>query len=440
MEDMKWSAAGQYITVGSSVIEDPAIKAIVDPYVVLFNAYNNKEVGKTTVPIDALQAYTQETNGANLQADAAVYELETKNSIPVDFHLSGAMSNRKVAASATPAAPVTLKVSDMFSLMPYENSLVVMEMNGPQIKTVLERAYRNYYYYKYVPNYGGYSYYTTCMIDTDHGNQIVYNDLYPAAYDPTKSYVVSFKYGDREVDFEDADTYYRVSTVNYLAAGSCNFNDSGRTLWPLDQIVADTQFYVRDAVIDYTTAMGTISPSIEGRLSFISDVTAPVITVNAPHAGFYMNSDPLTIDFTVTDDISGVKTVTATLDGKPVADGDVINLNLFIAGSTHAFAIEAMDRAYNKSSYAVSFTIKTSIQSMKTVVTNMYNSKLITSADVYKGLMDKLTAAEKAKDIKTRNNNLGAFINLVKAQSGKAIATDAANVLIADAEWLIQQP
>jgi 2',3'-cyclic-nucleotide 2'-phosphodiesterase (5'-nucleotidase family) len=67
----------------------------------------------------------------------------------------------------------------MFSAMPYENSLVVMEMNGPQLKAVLERAYRNYYYYKYVPGYGGYSYYTTCMLDTNAGNQIVYRDTYP---------------------------------------------------------------------------------------------------------------------------------------------------------------------------------------------------------------------------------------------------------------------
>ncbi len=52
-------------------------------------------------------------------------------------------------------------------------------MNGPQLKTVLERGYRNYYYYKYVPGYGGYSYYTTCMLDTNAGNQITYNDTYP---------------------------------------------------------------------------------------------------------------------------------------------------------------------------------------------------------------------------------------------------------------------
>jgi hypothetical protein len=72
------------------------------------------------------------------------------------------------------------------------------------------------------------------------------------------------------VNFKDANTYYRVSTVNYLAAGSCNFNDAGVSLWPLDQIVDDTQFYVRDSVIHYIQAMTTVSPAIEGRLNFIS--------------------------------------------------------------------------------------------------------------------------------------------------------------------------
>ncbi len=81
----------------------PTIKAIVDPYVTCSHSYNNTVVGQTTVPIDALQAFTQETNGANMQADASVYELEVKNGIPVDFHLSGAMSNRKVPTAPTPA-------------------------------------------------------------------------------------------------------------------------------------------------------------------------------------------------------------------------------------------------------------------------------------------------------------------------------------------------
>ncbi len=258
--------AGRYHSVTtSSPPEDARIKAIVTPYVDLLTAYNNTTIGQTTVPIDALQAYTQETNGANLQADASVWELADQG-ITVDFHLSGAMSNRKVADTATPANPYTMTVADVFTLMPYENSLVVMQMNGPQIKAILERGYRNYYYYKYVPGQGGYSYYTTCMLDINSVGQITYYDSYPRL--PNGHNVASLVVDGVAVDFADATTYYDVSTVNYLAAGSCNFNDAGETLWPLDQIIHDTQYYVRDAVIHYTTDMGTISPAIEGRLQF----------------------------------------------------------------------------------------------------------------------------------------------------------------------------
>ena len=56
------SRAGRYISVSSSTVEDPAVKAIIDPYTALLQAYNNTNVGLTTAPIDALQAYTQETN------------------------------------------------------------------------------------------------------------------------------------------------------------------------------------------------------------------------------------------------------------------------------------------------------------------------------------------------------------------------------------------
>lgn len=269
------SRAGQYITVAMTTAEDAAIKAIVDPYVAALKDYNDKVVGQTTVPIDTLKAYTEETNGANLQADASVFEL-AKNGVTVDFHLSGAMTNKKIAETATADNPVTLKISDLFTAMPYENSLVVMKMNGPQLKAVLERAYRNYYYYKYVPGYGGYSYYTTCMIDINKGGQITYADTYPSL--PSGDNVVALKVNGMEIDFSDAAKYYTVSTVNYLAAGSCNFNNSGVSLWPLSQITNDTQYYVRDAVIDYLTAQtAPVSPMIEGRLQFRTpDTFVPV--------------------------------------------------------------------------------------------------------------------------------------------------------------------
>ncbi|MDF1597346.1 MAG: 5'-nucleotidase C-terminal domain-containing protein [Acidimicrobiia bacterium] len=252
----------------SEATPEPGLSAYLEPFLAEIDAYNATVIGQTEVPIDALQAYTQETNGANLQADAAIWELSDKEGVTPDLHLSGAMSNRKVADGATPTTPATLTKGDMFNLMPYENSLVVLSMNGPQIKEVLERGYRNYWFYKYDPGYGGYSHYTTCMLTTDAGNVITYNDP-GAGTPPDGNNVLSLSIDGNPVDLSDAGTFYLVSTVNYVAAGSCNFNNAGDTIWPLDQIAYDTQLYVRDSVINYVNAqVGPIAPAIEGRLVF----------------------------------------------------------------------------------------------------------------------------------------------------------------------------
>jgi 2',3'-cyclic-nucleotide 2'-phosphodiesterase (5'-nucleotidase family) len=427
------SRAGQYISVVMATPEDPAITAIVAPYVTALNAYNNKVVGQTTAPIDTMLAFTQETNGANLQADSAVYEL-AKNGITVDFHLSGAMTNKLIAVGATPATPYTLKISDMFAAMPYENSLVVLNMNGPQLKAVLERAYRNYYYYKYVPGYGGYSYYTTCMIDINSVGKITYNDLYPAAYDPLKSYVVSLVVNGTEVDFANASKYYKVSTVNYLAAGSCNFNDNGLSLWPLNQIANDTQYYVRDAVIDYVTFKGIVSPAIEGRLNFIYDVTAPTITINTPQPTTYLHPNFLTLDFGATDALSGVGRVQGYIDCTPVTNGQVFDLYTLLLGD-HTLTVYARDKAYNLAApKTVKFTVAATIDSLITGVNRFYSEGKISSAVTYRSLMDKLQAAKRATSQTARFQYLNAFITQVNSQKGITITAGAADLLMSDAQ------
>jgi len=252
----------------SEATPNAELETYLAPFLAEIDAYNATVIGQTEVPIDALEAYTQETNGANLQADAAVWELADKEGVTVDMHLSGAMSNRLVAAGATPSSPVSLTKGDMFDLMPYENSLVVLSMTGPQIKDILERSYRNYWYYKYDPDYGGYSHYTTCMLTTNAGNVITYSDP-GAGTPPDGNNVLSMTVNGVPIDFTDDLTTYLVSSVNYLAAGSCNFNNAGETIWPLDQIAYDTQYYVRDSVINYVEAQpAPIAPAIEGRLVF----------------------------------------------------------------------------------------------------------------------------------------------------------------------------
>jgi uncharacterized repeat protein (TIGR01451 family) len=168
--------------------------------------------------------------------------------------------------------------------MPYENSLVALELNGAQLKNILERGYRNYWYYKYgadmVPPYGGLSRYTTCMLDISMGGIITYTDPGPNI-PPSGNNVKALSFDGTSVMFTE-DYTYTVSTVNYIAAGSCNFNNDGETIWPLDQIVADTQYYVRDSVADYVLAQGApIAPMVEGRLQFLpsSDLSTSTKTV-----------------------------------------------------------------------------------------------------------------------------------------------------------------
>jgi hypothetical protein len=261
--------------------------------------------------------------------------------------------------------------------------------------------------------------------------------LYPADYDPTKQYVVSLEVdGIGEIDFTDASTYYRVSTVNYLAAGSCNFNNSGATLWPLNQIVADTQYYVRDAVIDYVDYMDTVSPAIEGRLNFITDTTGPAITINSPIASDYLHPTSLTIDFAVTDDAAGVKTSEALLDGAVVANGQVIDLYTLALGK-HTFTVAAVDKAGNASSQSIEFNLIATIDSLKTSVQRFYQDGSIKNKGLYLSLMEELKAASKSSKPQVTSAILNAFIQHVKANSGRQIKTQAANLLIADARWVI---
>ena len=443
------SKTGQYLAVTSSTPEDATTKAVVDPYVAQLNSYNSTVVGKTTTPIDTLKAFTEETNGANLQAEASVWELAKHGITDVDFHLSGAMTNKLMAPSATEQNPVTLTVADMFGGMPYENSLLVLSMNGPQLKSVLERAYRNYYYYKYVPGYGGYSYYTTCMVDINNVGRIYYKDTSPAL--PDGNNVKALLVNGTSIDFTDATKFYKVSTVNYLAAGSCNFNDNGVSLWPLNQIVHDTQYYVRDAVIDYITAMGTVSPKVEGRLLF-GDTVAPVVTVNAPVVQDYLHPDFVTLDFSAVDGAggttpslaapSGVKSTTATLDGRSVTNGGKIDL-LTLALGSHTLTVTATDYYGNAATQSVTFSVIATVRSLKTTVNRLYADGLISKATIRNSLLAQLDAAQAYLDkgnTKAATNALNAFVNLVRAQSGKAITKNAAGLLVADAQYVIKTP
>ncbi len=434
--------AGKAIAVNASKTpEDPEVKALIAPFVTLLNQYTTKVIGQTTAPIDARGANMKETNGGNLQADASVFEWQ-KRGVNVDFHLSGPMTSSFIAQTASPTNPYTLTVADMFTAMGYENNLVVISMNGPQIKRVLERSYRNYYYYKYVPGSGGYENASTCFLDVSAGGKITYVDTYPRT--PDGNNILSLEYSPGKfVDFNDETTFYNVSTANYLAAGSCNFNDNKQTIWPLDQTQTSQFISIRDAVIDYVTAMKTISPAIEGRMVILNDALPPVITINSPATQVYLHPDFLTLDFSAVDaGPAGLKSVWADLDGVPVTSGQVIDLYTLALGE-HTLTVYAMDNVYNQASQSVTFSVSATVQSLVSAVHRFYAEGKIDNAGIRSSLVDKLNTAQAYLDhgqVKAAVNTLQAFIKAAQAQSGKHIQPDAVTLLVVDANWVIANP
>lgn len=87
------------------------------------------------------------------------------------------------------------------------------------------------------------------------------------------------------------------------------------------------------------------------------DTKLPDITITSPDKdGFYLTSDTLTIDFAVSDDLSGIYSFSAKLDGVDVSDGQVFDLDNM--GGWHTFVVEAEDYAGNQRSLSVTFSIK----------------------------------------------------------------------------------
>ena len=87
------------------------------------------------------------------------------------------------------------------------------------------------------------------------------------------------------------------------------------------------------------------------------DKTDPVISITSPDKdGFYLTTDTLTIDFEVSDALSGVYAYSAKLDGVDVSDGQVFDLDNM--GGWHTLVVTAEDYAGNQSSLSVTFSIK----------------------------------------------------------------------------------
>lgn len=176
------------------------------------------------------------------------------------------------------------------------------------------------------------------------------------------------------------------------------------------------------------------------------DKKPPVITIAAPTASSYAHSATLTLNYGATDGGSGVQSITATMDGsptiggQPIQNGEPINLLTALALGQHTFTVTSTDGVGNQSSQSVTFAIVVTAQSIKSDVTQFYNNGAITNQGIETSLLATLNAAASSRstgNCTAAANQYRAFINQVKADTPTYVTPSAANIMIADARYLI---
>jgi len=197
---------------------------------------------------------------------------------------------------------------------------------------------------------------------------------------------------------------------------------------------------------DYATDNAGIDESAHTNVLYL-DNTPPQAAVIQPAMTTYPHSAVLQLNYSVSDGTgSGVKSFTPAMDGAVrlpdgtgLASGQSINLLTEMALGTHTFNISSVDNLGNTGISSVTFTIIVTPASMSADVTQFLAAGKIT-VDNGNSLLHLLAAAAQARaagDCATADNEYRAFISEVTALSGKKIDATAAQIMIADAQYLI---
>ena len=168
------------------------------------------------------------------------------------------------------------------------------------------------------------------------------------------------------------------------------------------------------------------------------DVSAPVVAVSLPTPGHYSHTDAPVPAFSATDSVSGVQTVTGSVEGTSVQSGQPMSLLTLPLGD-HTLSVTATDVAGNQATQSQPFMIVASVDSLITAV-NLFGDQGTIDSSPRKSLLAKLADAKAALDRGNRSaasGDMQDFISQCAAQSGKGIASAVAAWLTTDARYVL---
>lgn len=174
-------------------------------------------------------------------------------------------------------------------------------------------------------------------------------------------------------------------------------------------------------------------------IEVVEDVTPPEITIISPEARSHTRCEMPAVNFTVTDDLSGVDWTTALLDGEMVENGDPVDMLFWNLGD-HSLVVDAADKVGNQAQEDVIFQLEATIAGMQCALDRFYENGLVDGHGTHNSLSKQLDAAQSALDrgqTRSTSNILSAFQNHVRAQTGKKIDPAAAAIFNMDSNALI---
>ncbi len=221
---------GALIPTSNDVLVDPQVTSLIKPYSDAVKTQMDRVIGAANVLLDGTRAFvrTRETNLGNLVAD--VMRIESGAEI--------ALQNGGGIRASIPAG--LIKVDHVFTVLPFDNYLVVIELTGAQIREALELSVS-----RYPAELGGFLQVS--------GISFVFDPK-----KPVNSRVEEIFVGDKPIV---STRTYKVATNDFLAVGG-----DGYTVFAKGKLLIHTGDYLRDAFIRYVERVKTLNPTIEGRI------------------------------------------------------------------------------------------------------------------------------------------------------------------------------
>lgn len=212
-------------TYRDKITPDAEMKALLDSYLADAAPILNEVIGKTPSEINRKTSIAGESAMGNLVADAMRWQTGT------DF----AFMNSGGVRADIDAGDITWK--EAFTVQPFGNDLVKMNVTGAQIKTLLEQQWGS-----------------KTRIMPISGLNVSYDDTKPAG----ERIITITKNDGTPVQMEQT---YSITVNNYMAGGG----DGYAILATITDKTIDVVDL--DALVNYIKAKGEVNPQIEGRIT-----------------------------------------------------------------------------------------------------------------------------------------------------------------------------